>query len=98
MESVTSRALEIFFKKLGEKVAQEATFYLLGGSALCLLGSPRETLDVDYFVEKSAAQTEALITELAAELRLDMESVPIAEFVPLPPDADRRHRFLGRYG
>ena len=98
MESVTSRSLEDFLKKLGAKVADEATFYLLGGSALCLLGSPRETLDVDYFVEEPAAKTETLITELAAELHMDMESVPIAEFVPLPPDVNKRHRGVGRYG
>jgi len=33
---------------LGKRYAREATLLLLGGSALCLLGSPRPTLDIDY--------------------------------------------------
>ena len=39
-----------------------------------------------------------MISELAQEMRLDVEMVPLAEFAPLAPDSDKRHRFLGRYG
>lgn len=38
------------------------------------------------------------MNELAAEYRLDIEAVPIAEFVPLPPGAETRRRFIGRFG
>jgi hypothetical protein len=51
MRSITSLALQKFFTRLGQEIPARATFYLLGGSALCLLGSPRETLDVDYAIE-----------------------------------------------
>ena len=37
-----------FLARLGERCDREARLYVLGGSALRLLGSPRETLDVDY--------------------------------------------------
>ncbi len=98
METVTSLALREFFTRLGEKVSAETIFYLLGGSALCLLGSRRETLDVDYFVESRAPKTDEIIQELSVELRMDMEPVLLAEFIPLPPEAETRRRFVGRYG
>ena len=60
MEPVTSIALQQFLKKLGEQFPHPAKFYLLGGSALCLLGSPRETLDVDYSLESAPAHAGAL--------------------------------------
>ena len=41
METVTSLALQEFFSRLGERTEAPITFYLLGGSALCLLRSPR---------------------------------------------------------
>jgi len=50
METVTLQGLQAFFQRVGEQFPTPATLYLLGGSALCLLGSPRETLDVDYSI------------------------------------------------
>jgi hypothetical protein len=101
MELVTRRVLEDFFTRLGRRSEIPARLYLLGGSALCLLGSPRTTIDVDLDLElplQDEAQLEALINELAQEMRLDVERVPLAEFAPLAPDADKRHRFLGSFG
>jgi len=98
MESITSLALQVFFKRLGEQVPTRVTFYLMGGSALCLLGSPRETLDVDYSIEDAPPEIETVLKQLAAELRLDLEAVPMTEFIPLPPEAEQRRRFVGRYG
>ncbi len=85
MEPVTSLALEAFLQKLGERMPKPARLYLLGGSALCLLGSPRETLDVDYSLETGAQGIEKIINALATELKMDLEAVPLAEFIPLPP-------------
>jgi hypothetical protein len=98
MEPVTSIALQQFLKRLGEQFPHPAKFFLLGGSALCLLGSPRETLDVDYSLEPPSAEIEQTLGQLSSELHLDLESVPLAEFIPLPPNAEKRHHFLGRYG
>jgi len=101
MESVTAANLKSFLQRLGERYPGPATIYLLGGSALCLLGSPRVTLDVDYTVEvapEGAARFRAVLAELAAEMRLDLEDVPLAEFVPLPPGARERRRAVGRFG
>jgi hypothetical protein len=40
----------------------------------------------------------AWLNSVARELQLDVESVPIAEFIPLPPDAASRSRFIADYG
>lgn len=98
MEPVTSAVLESFLQKLGERIPQSTTIYLVGGSALCLLGSPRETLDVDYSLETSTKEIEKTINTLAAEMKMDLEAVPLSEFIPLPPAAKSRRRFIGRYG
>jgi hypothetical protein len=98
MEPVTSLALKSFLRKLGERIPHPATLYLLGGSALCLLGSPRETLDVDYSLETGAQEIEEIINAVATELKMDLEAVPLAEFIPLPPDSGSRRRFIGHYG
>ena len=101
MEPVTLATLQAFLQHLGERYPGTGDFYLLGGSALCLLGNPRTTVDVDYTFEPdvdSVEQFETTVAELAAEMHLDVEAVPIAEFVPLPPQAYKRRRLVGRYG
>ena len=91
-------ALGQFLQRLGERFDHPVKFYLLGGSALCLLGSPRETLDVDYALEPASFEIEQILKGLSGELRLDLEAVPLAKFIPLPPNVEKRHRFLGSYG
>jgi hypothetical protein len=73
----------------------------LGGSALLLLGNPRQTLDIDYTTDLHPQELhtlEMMRSRLAAQYRLDIGAVPIAEFVPLPPGAETRRRFIGRFG
>ena len=101
MEPVTSAAIQQFIQRLAERYGGAGTLYLLGGGALCLLGSPRETRDVDYTFEvapEATARFRSALAEVAVELQIDLEDVPIAEFIPLPPEASERRRALGRYG
>jgi hypothetical protein len=101
MEAITSATLETFLQRLGERFSSEGALYLLGGSALCLLGNPRTTADVDYTFEVEAGSLEQFhcaVAELAGEMRLDVEAVPMDEFIPLPPQARERRRSVGRYG
>ena len=37
-----------FLDAFGKRYLQPTSLFLLGGSALCLLGNPRPTLDIDY--------------------------------------------------
>jgi hypothetical protein len=67
---------------LGEEISAPTKFFLVGGSALCLLGSPRETLDIDYFIDGENAEAEHSLKGLSTELKLDLESVPLKEFIP----------------
>jgi len=76
----------------------EAKSWVLQGSALILLGSPRETIDVDYSVDASSRELEIVLKKLSNELHLDLERVPLEEFIPLPAQAAKRHRLIGRYG
>lgn len=51
MEPITVANLNAFLQRLGERYPHPASLYLLGGSALCLLGSPRTTVDVDQALD-----------------------------------------------
>jgi hypothetical protein len=98
---LTASDITEFLRRLGERIQQPATLYLIGGGALCLLGSPRRTLDIDYVGSDSPRPEDALaatIQSLATELRLEVEGVPIDRFIPLPQGADLRHRMIGQYG
>lgn len=100
MKQVTAATLQEFLRRLGERFGGQGDLYLLGGSALCLLGNPRTTVDIDYTIDpgiQTPKRLERTIAELAADMHLDVEPVPIAEFVPLPPQAHERRRFVGRY-
>jgi hypothetical protein len=101
MEPVTLEALRAFLQELGERSTNAVAFYLLGGSALALLGSPRTTVDVDYTFEADEGRREefeATVADLADEMRLDLELVPIGEFVPLPPRAHERRQLVDHFG
>ena len=44
------------------------------------------------------AELAKAITSLTDELRLELEFVPIDEFVPLPNNSAQRHRPVGQFG
>jgi hypothetical protein len=101
VESVTVENLRAFLERLGEQYPGSATLYLLGGGALCLLGNPRVTVDVDYWYAVSSeeeARFKAAVEKLAEEMHLDVEDVPLDEFVPLPPGAYDRRQLVGHFG
>ena len=91
----------VLAQRLGERLDTPLRLYLLGGSAMLLLGSSRATKDVDYHLGTIGADADAprrAIEALATELRLDLEFVPLAEFVPLPAGFEKRHQRVGRFG
>ena len=101
MGSIATNEILDFLRRLGERYHSSGTLFLLGGSALCMLGNPRRTLDIDYMTESlsdEAAELQTAIESLAAELKLELEAVPLGEFIPLPGDADTRHRWVGQFG
>lgn len=100
-EEVTPQVTLSFLGRLADRWNSSASLYLLGGGALSLLGNLRETRDLDYTAELPARlldEFRQVATQIASEMHLDLEEVPISEFVPLPPDAQQRRRFVGRFG
>lgn len=101
MEPVTSASLTEFLKTLGQRSSLRTAIYLLGGSALSIMGNPRRTLDIDYTTDLTDERQkifENLVDQVAAELKLDVEAVPLNEFIPLPPNANARAHFVAQYG
>ncbi|MBN1429921.1 MAG: hypothetical protein JXB07_16245 [Anaerolineae bacterium] len=46
----------------------------------------------------NASVFQTAIEQLASEMKLDAEAVPLGEFIPLPPDAERHRHLVGSYG
>jgi Nucleotidyltransferase of unknown function (DUF6036) len=99
MEPIDALQIRTFLAEVGKRYPQAAHLILLGGSALCLLGSSRPTLDIDYVgndLRKNELQQ--LIDLVAQEMQIELEAVPIDEFVPVPADAQSRWLPVGRFG
>lgn len=101
MGNIATTEIQTFLDALGKRYTRTATLFLLGGGALCLLGNPRRTIDIDYTFIAPPGDIDQLtdtIDALAEELRLDLEIVPIEEFIPLPDGSEQRHRWVGQFG
>lgn len=99
MKSLESEQILDFLDKLGKRVPDTTALYLLGGSALCLLGSPRPTLDIDYVgddLKKDGFQI--LMEEIAQEIGLDVEAVPIDRFIPALIGSRERNQYYRTFG
>lgn len=99
MRAVSKQSVLEFLERLGERYPKRETLSLLGGSAMLLLGSPRETMDVDYVgddIHKNEFQK--AIEEIAGDLGLDAEAVPIDRFIPLPEGNEQRKIHIGQFG
>lgn len=99
MAQITVSQIHALLNEVGNRYPYPASLILLGGSALCLLGSTRPTLDIDYVgddLHKDELQHK--IDEVAQEMQLDVEAVPIEGFIPLPADAQERTVTVGDFG
>jgi hypothetical protein len=99
MNTITAADIRTFLQKLGERYSRPGILYLLGGGAICLLGNPRPTVDLDYAADFSSSdvQLREAMVAVAKEMSLDLEDVAFREFIPLPKGADQRHRRMGRF-
>jgi hypothetical protein len=99
MTGVSKLNIQEFFKRLGNRYPKQVELHLLGGSALILLGSSRDTLDIDYVgddIQKDEFQI--IVEETAGELELETEAVPIDRFIPLPEGSEQRKIHVGQFG
>lgn len=99
MAGLAEETILAFLAELGQRHAQPANLFLLGGSALCLLGSPRPTMDIDYVGDDlSKSELQHSIDQVAKLMGIEVEAVPIAGFIPLPEDAHLRNVSIGQFG
>jgi len=99
MESLDAETVQVFLRTLGARQTEPAELQLLGGCALILLGNERTTLDIDYVGDDMKGTAfQRTIDEVAAELHVHADAVPIDRFVPVPPDAMSRRVFIARHG
>lgn len=84
---------------LGQRVPHGSQVVLVGGSALALLGSPRLTIDIDFVGDDvNPSKLHQTIMQIAKELKIHMEPVPIERFIPLPEGSDQRNIHIGQFG
>lgn len=84
---------------LGERMPSASRLYLVGGSALALLGSPRPTIDIDFIGDDVAlSELHRAILRVAKELKIYMEPIPIERFIPLPDGSEGRTIRIGQFG
>ena len=65
------------------------------------MGNPRRTLDIDIALASPQRKSSEFINtmeSLAKEMKLEVEVIPIEDFIPLPEDADTRHQQVSQYG
>lgn len=84
---------------LGEHVTTSTRLYLIGGSALALLGSQRLTIDIDFIGDDiSPSEAHKSIIQTAKELKIFLEPVALEKFIPLPDGSDNRSIRIGQFG
>ncbi len=98
MEELGSNTLRAFLAEVGRRYDRPAKLLLLGGSSLYLLGSPRPTLDVDFVGDdRHQDQLQLTMHQVAGEMKVEIEAIPIEQFIPLPDGAIGRHIFIERF-
>ncbi len=99
IEEVSSEKLIFFLETLGRQYPDKDQLILLGGCALHLLGSSRPTLDVDYVGDDLKKGTfDRFLEEVAQKLQLDVEAVPIENFLPVTVEDMEGCLLFGKFG
>ena len=91
-------SLESILTTLGGQVPPASRLFLLGGSALTLLGSSRPSLDIDFVGDDiHPSELHRTLIAKAKEMKLQVEAVPIERFIPLPDGNEERNIFIGQF-
>ncbi len=91
--------LEKALTELGNRLPPESHLTLIGGSALLLLGSPRLTMDIDFVGDDlKPSELHRQVIQIARELKIQMEPVPLDRFIPLPQGNEKRVIHIAQFG
>jgi hypothetical protein len=88
-----------FLQNVGAHVPPDSQLVLIGGGALALLGSPRLTIDIDFIGDDVHPNSlHRTIMQMARELEVHVEPVPLERFIPLPEGNKERIIHIGQFG
>ncbi len=91
--------IQSILQSMGERVPPSSRLVLVGGSALTLLGSPRLTIDIDFIGDDAHPnELHQFIMQIAKELQIHVEPVPLERFIPLPKESTERNIRIGQFG
>ncbi|CAG0994261.1 hypothetical protein ANAEL_02485 [Anaerolineales bacterium] len=91
--------LEKALTELGNRLPPESHLTLIGGSALLLLGSPRLTMDIDFVGDDlKPSELHRQVIQIARELKIQMEPVPLDRFIPLSQGNEKRVIHIAQFG
>jgi hypothetical protein len=86
-------------QELGARLPPASQLILVGGSALALLGSPRLTIDIDFIGDDVHPNPlHSTVMQIAREMQIHVEPVPLERFVPLPEGNEERIIRIGQFG
>jgi hypothetical protein len=100
-DPVDSQRLRAFLDALGRRFPHPARLFLAGGESLVWRGLRGTTRDVDIAYEVDVrwqGEWMGAIRALILEHRTSVEEASPRDFIPLPPGADGRAEFIGRFG
>lgn len=90
--------LQSALQVIGKQAPDNSQLILIGGSALILLGSPRQTFDIDFVGDDvSPTRFQKKILKIARELKILVELVPLDNFIPIPAGSAERNIYIGIY-
>lgn len=91
--------LQSALTEIGKRVPPMSQLKLVGGSALILLGSPRPTMDIDFIGDDvNPIEFHRQVLQIAKELKINIEPVPLGHFIPLPKGSNERDVPIGQFG
>ena len=94
-----NKEIQSILQSIGKRVPPSSRLVLIGGSALTLLGSPRLTIDIDFVGDDvHPNKLHQSIMQIARELKIHVEPVPLERFIPLPKGSAKRNIRIGQFG
>ncbi len=90
--------LRQFLDRIAREADAEAAIYLTGGATAVLLGWRESTVDADILIVPELDSLYRAIPRLKEELRLNVEIVSPAHFIPELPGWRERSLFIDRTG
>jgi len=96
---VDNSEIQSILQKMGARVPAGSELILVGGSALALLGNTRPTIDIDFIGDdvRPTAFHQSIL-QIAEELGIFADPVPLERFVPLSAGSQDRSIRIGQFG